>query len=178
MFAGGRELAADGGLHLVIVVQHGGRAQELEGAHHGVSENVGDGERGPAEGDLDEDHAYLRQGGVGERRFGIGTRAAGHGAVNGGGQPDGGDEYADRGRLRQHRLGPQQQISSGVDGDGAVVDGAGGRGAFHGAGQPSGEWDLRGFAGGGDEQQDGEDGRLRAAERGKSAIEGGGSGPV
>ena len=86
MLAGRRELASDGGVHLVIVVKHGWRAQELQGANRGMSQDVGHRDPFPSDSDLHEHHAHLRQRRVGERRFGVRAGAADNGAVNGRGQ--------------------------------------------------------------------------------------------
>ena len=59
--AGRRDFASDGGVHLVIVVKHGWRAQKLQRPNRGVSQNVGHRDPFPADSDLHEHHAHLRQ---------------------------------------------------------------------------------------------------------------------
>ena len=83
MLAGLHEFASDGGVHLMIVVKHRRRAQELQCPHRGVSEDVEHGDPFPADSNLDEDHAHLRQRRVSERCFRIRAGPADDGAVYG-----------------------------------------------------------------------------------------------
>src|SRR5581483_5257153 len=53
MLAGWGKMASSGGVHLVIVVEHGGGTQELQCADGGVSQDMEDGDPGAAESDFD-----------------------------------------------------------------------------------------------------------------------------
>src|SRR5690242_588483 len=50
---------ANGGVHTVIVMKHGRRAEELQRPDQGVSQDMRHGHGCPAESDLNEDHADL-----------------------------------------------------------------------------------------------------------------------
>src|SRR5215469_5907772 len=98
LLASRRELASNRGMHLVIVVKHGWRAQVLHGANRGVPHNVGHRKPSPSQPDLDENDAHLRQRGIGKRRLRIGTGAANNGSVNGGSGAD--QDYQERSKRR------------------------------------------------------------------------------
>ena len=72
----GASSPSNGGVHLVIVVKHGGCAQELHRANRGVSQDVGHGQPPPSESDLHEHDAHLCQRGIGERCLGVGAGPA------------------------------------------------------------------------------------------------------
>src|SRR5215510_14008128 len=70
MFACRRKLAADSRVHLMVVMQHRWRTQELQSAHHRVPHDMDHGDPLQANADLDEDDTDLRERGIGERSLG------------------------------------------------------------------------------------------------------------
>ena len=74
---------------MVEVVQHRGRAQELQSSYRRVPADMEDGEPVPAQADLDEDDAELRHGGEGERGLRVRRDPASHASVERRQQADG-----------------------------------------------------------------------------------------
>src|SRR5215469_12844612 len=101
LLASRRELASNGGVHVVIVVKHGWRAQVLHGANRGIPQDVGHREPSPSEPDLYEYNAHLRQRGISERRLGVSAGTTNNSSVNRGSGTDQNDQRGSKHGLSQ-----------------------------------------------------------------------------
>src|SRR6185312_2327859 len=136
-------------VHLLVVVggvDGGAAAEEEERLEKGVRHEVEHGDIGPAAPEGDEHEAELADGGIGEDFLDIGL-GDGHEAGEDGGDEanDGDDEHRPIGDFKE-RQEPGTEVDAGDDHGGGVDEGADGRRALHGIGEPHVKRDLRAFA--------------------------------
>ena len=146
------EVAADGVLEDVVVVQQRRRPEQLEGPQAGVADDVDQRDVAEPEADLGRDQPDLRQRGEGHRPLGVGLGPDRDGRQHGRRQPDRHDRTAQPDGELEDRADPQQQEGPEVDRQRPVEDGAGGRRPLHRPRQPARERHQRRLAGAGDQQ--------------------------
>src|SRR5882724_1010739 len=146
-------------------MNYAARAEEQKGFEEGVGHEVKNSGGESADAESEEHVAELADGGIGENFLDVGLDE-GHGGGKdcGCGSYDGHDVHGDRRKLVDG-VHAHNHVDAGSDHGGGVNEGADGRGAFHGVGEPDVERDLGGLAHGADEKQKsdgGQDGRAEA----------------
>src|SRR6267154_1306585 len=102
--------------------------------------------------------AKLADGGVSENLLDVGLYQSDGGSEECGGAADGGDDDQRGFRVFEQDVRAGDDVDAGSNHGGRVDQGAYGRRAFHGVGQPDVKRELRGFAAGSHEEQQARDG--------------------
>ncbi len=150
-------------------VDDGARGEEEERLEEGVGQQMEDA-GGVGSDSAGEEHvAELRDGGVGEDALDVVLHHADAGGEDCGGGADDGDDAESVGAAVEERVAARDHVDAGGDHRRRVNERGDRRGAFHRVGEPDVEGNLRGLAGGSEDEQKSDGGEDPAVPLGVDA---------